>query len=404
MKICFITKYPPIQGGVSTTSYWLAHGLAESGHEVHVVTNSEEVESTYRTLPKKKSDDYDIRCGGRLTVHFTTTETPKHIPFSKIYFTKLFSLGLDVCNNFGCDIVFSFYLEPYGLVGAILPDYLDIPLITRHAGSDISRLLGNDKLRSAYAYALKKSTRIITSPATAKKLIDIGIDKNKFSFNVRDLFPPEVYYKKNIMEENNNQPISIGVYNKFGKSKGIEEIIEALDIIAKEGFLFSLKIVSGGEFFSFVKNKIEASSKYLQQMTSVESFIHPFDIPNFIRGCDIVCDLEHKFPVISHYPRIPKEILMCGSCLVLSEELYQKMHFRYMLKNMDNFVLVKDPSNIFELSRTFRTLLMDRSRIVEIGRRGAGLFADMDIYYSESISEINRIMEAARYDYHISRI
>lgn len=404
MKICFITKYPPIQGGVSTTSYWLAHGLASSGHEVHVVTNSEEVESPYRTLPSEKNNQYkNINDHGHITVHFTTEKTPKHIPFSKIYFTKLLSLGLDVCEKFGCDIVFAFYLEPYGIVGAIIADYLDVPLIVRHAGSDISRLFEDKNLMSAYAYSLKRATKIITSPSTAKKLIKIGIEKNKFIFNMRDLFPNDAYYSKKTSKDF-NKPITIGVYNKFGKSKGIGEIIEALDILAKNGETFRLRIISGGEFFLSLKNKIKNSSKDLQKMIELKNFIHPTDIPGFIRGCDIVCDLENNFSVASHYPRIPREILMCGSCLVLSEELYQKMRYRFLLKNMKNFVLVKNPRNIIELSEILNTLIKDRESVYEIGANGALLFGSGEDDYLESMSEISKILDGARYDYHISRI
>ena len=42
MKICFISKYPPIEGGVSARVYWLTKSLGEKGHEVHIVTNAQE--------------------------------------------------------------------------------------------------------------------------------------------------------------------------------------------------------------------------------------------------------------------------------------------------------------------------------------------------------------------------
>jgi hypothetical protein len=50
MRICFIGKYPPIQGGVSAQTYWAVRGLAERGHEVCVVTNADEVEDRNVTV------------------------------------------------------------------------------------------------------------------------------------------------------------------------------------------------------------------------------------------------------------------------------------------------------------------------------------------------------------------
>ncbi len=48
MKIMLVGKYPPIQGGTSRATYWSAHDLVESGHEVEVISNNFEVEPTFR--------------------------------------------------------------------------------------------------------------------------------------------------------------------------------------------------------------------------------------------------------------------------------------------------------------------------------------------------------------------
>src|ERR1700730_1658311 len=48
LRVCIVGKYPPIEGGVSATTYWLARGLAARGHEIYIVTNADEVEGRYR--------------------------------------------------------------------------------------------------------------------------------------------------------------------------------------------------------------------------------------------------------------------------------------------------------------------------------------------------------------------
>src|SRR5436190_19680886 len=50
MKLCFVGKYPPIQGGVARDSFWAAIALAQQDVEVHVVTNAREVEAEFRVL------------------------------------------------------------------------------------------------------------------------------------------------------------------------------------------------------------------------------------------------------------------------------------------------------------------------------------------------------------------
>lgn len=81
MNICFLTKYPPIQGGVSMHCYWAARGLAEQGHRVFVVTNADEVEETFRIrIPEADRVEGGAYApafpdtGGRVTV--TSTQPP----------------------------------------------------------------------------------------------------------------------------------------------------------------------------------------------------------------------------------------------------------------------------------------------------------------------------------------
>ena len=50
VRLCFVGKYPPIEGGVARDNLWAAFALAEQGHEVHVVTNAREVEDRFRIV------------------------------------------------------------------------------------------------------------------------------------------------------------------------------------------------------------------------------------------------------------------------------------------------------------------------------------------------------------------
>ncbi len=54
LNICLITRYPPIPGGTSSASYWTAKKLGESGHKIHVVTDSLERKGLKGADPKTK--------------------------------------------------------------------------------------------------------------------------------------------------------------------------------------------------------------------------------------------------------------------------------------------------------------------------------------------------------------
>ena len=83
LKICIISKYPPIEGGVSARVYWLAKALGERKHEIHIVTNAQEVEGEYK---ERFDDDEQEYIPKNVYLHSTNPDTnPWHIPFSKAY-------------------------------------------------------------------------------------------------------------------------------------------------------------------------------------------------------------------------------------------------------------------------------------------------------------------------------
>jgi hypothetical protein len=93
MRICIISKFPPIQGGVSMRTYWSAHGLAALGHEVHVVTNAKEAVSPFRML--MGAEDWK-RCAaaqdrGSVTVHWTdpADRSQSYTPMASPFVSKL---------------------------------------------------------------------------------------------------------------------------------------------------------------------------------------------------------------------------------------------------------------------------------------------------------------------------
>ncbi len=138
MKICILSKYPPIEGGVSTRVYWLAKALGEKGNEVHVVTNALEVEDKYR---EQIDDNGEENAQQKVFIHSTTSDTnPWHIPFSKAYAERVASLAIVVIEEHNIQLIDSYYVLPYGIAAYITRNITGRPQILRHAGSDIGKL------------------------------------------------------------------------------------------------------------------------------------------------------------------------------------------------------------------------------------------------------------------------
>ena len=390
MKICLVCKYPPIQGGVSTQCYWAARGLASRGHQVHVVTNANEVESAFR-IDLDEADlgpqgDYSRRfpdTGGFVQVH--STEPPDtgrlyYIPLGNPTVSRLATLATDVIRREGCEVMFSYYLEPYGVAAHLASGWTGVPFIFKHAGSDLYRLLPLEELRTGYLEVLARANRILSRGASLRELVSLGLDETRFASNVVFRVPLDHFHPDaepldldRLAGKHGRAPLDparpvLGVYGKIGEYKGSFDLLRAMARLAREDAAPNLVLVGGGwQQERFLRLGRELGIDHHLRFLP---FIPHWRIPAFIRACDALAFLERDFPIGAHSPGIPEEILACGKCLVVSEEVARKQIRRYAIRDRRNVVVVSDPRNADELADGLRFALEDRDRAAEIGRRG----------------------------------
>ena len=160
MKICFFTKYPPIEGGSSSRSYWLARGLGEKGVEVHIVTDALEKKLWQEKINFENTEDLVNLQPQNVYFHSLDALGERRPDFNKrknevellktSSESRLVNLGLRTIETYGCEIIDSRYFFPYGIAAYFTSKITGRPLILRHAGSDINRILDNVKLRNIF--------------------------------------------------------------------------------------------------------------------------------------------------------------------------------------------------------------------------------------------------------------
>jgi glycosyltransferase involved in cell wall biosynthesis len=428
-RIIIIGKYPPIQGGVSTQTYWHAQELAKRGHTIHIITNASETEYGIRQFLWGK--DFKLLNGnhvnGKVLVHSTTfLKTNSYIPWSNPFGSKLFGLTIKVIKKYGCDLIIGWYFEPYGLIASQVGKIFDIPVVIRHAGSDLGRLSKHPNLKVSYEWMLSESNKVITSGRKESSLIlkNLGLNKTKVKRHFHSYSLPETFSNsckpldinklrnKIVKWLRNNFRISkyvideiislntkkidyriptIGIYGKVGESKGNYELLSALDIIAKKKIDFNFVSISGSNSTQLEKYyKAILETKFLPQKTWILPPIAPWRIPSFLKRCNIVCFLEHRFPISFHTPVVPREILTSGACLVCSKEIVEKQWFKINLVDGKNFVLIYDPKDIEYLSKRLLILLENKQLTYAIGKRGQFLseFIENEYFHYYSIVDL----------------
>jgi glycosyltransferase involved in cell wall biosynthesis len=374
LKICFIGKYPPIQGGVSAQSYWMVRGLAERGHDVSVVTNAFEVEPRFRMVLKPSDygrlefDDAN-GSGGRVRLFTPQPFLPAkmaHIPHSNPFVSKLAGLATDVVRRNGCEVIFAYYYEPYGVAAALAAAWTGRPFLIKHAGSDLDRLFASPDLAVTYTNVLKQAAAVVTQPRLAGRFLSIGIAPQALCRDTAFGLPKEVFHPDS--GSTAQRPFTVGMYGKIGWAKGTFDLISAIGRIKAAGREVQLRLMIGTAQAALIKDALADAG--LAGEVDILDLVPNWRVPEFIRSCDTVCFLERDFPVAIHGPIVPREVLACGTCLILSGDIARNLVPRLRLETGRELVVVEDPKRIDTLADAILDLMDRPGKAAEIGSSG----------------------------------
>ncbi len=404
MKICFIGKYPPIEGGEASKLYFLAKELGKKGHEVHIVTNALCVEKEFRE--KLRGEDLKFYQPKGVTVHnINPFRLPHFIPQSSAYVERLASLAIHVVEKYQIDVIDGWYLVPYGIAAYLASCFTKRPLFLRHAGSDLNRVARSPYFAPIIDKILKAADRVVTYPSRVRFLKEKGILPYQIIINRSLAIDPKFFSPENkisprrylnpLVYQNKGSAL-ITYIGKLSPNKGLMELLEALALVKKAGKKFKLLVIGNGRQ-KFKKRFIEQIEKLgLREEVIINSFIPPWRIPGVIKLSILLVHPEFNFPIEVHNPILVREIMACGGCLLISKELYQKQEKEFV-KNGKNIVVVSP-----QKKRAFAQKIIDlldnpqkRARIEKEARKAALKREDFSRYvnqfeqfYQEVIEEL----------------
>jgi glycosyltransferase involved in cell wall biosynthesis len=395
VRICIIGKFPPIQGGVSAQSYWSAHALARCGHDVHVVTNAKEAVAPFRML--MSAQDWK-RCAaahdsGSVTVHWTdpADHSQSYIPMASPFVSKLAAMAARAHSERPFDVIHSYYLEPYGVAGWIAAQMTGVPHVVRTAGSDAGHLWHHPQLEPLYDHVLRSAAAVVAAGAVAERAVQRGVSPDRIvrggGFVVpEDLFTPEgprldtAALRAEAKADPRFSDLTwgnfaadrphFGAYGKLGERKGSFALLAAMHRLMSAGVDVGLVVLAHGG--ATVQRDFRARVEALGLADRVLQipFLPHWRVPEFLRGCLAVCCLEQGFPIVFHAPMIPREVLLCGTCLVASTELIRKLPSYERLPHGHGCVAIEDVNDAGALSEALATIARNPRAATAIGARG----------------------------------
>ena len=334
MNVLILSKYPPIQGGISSRTYWLAKGLAKAGVNVHVVTNAHEVENDYLIAEK---DHYDIP---GVTIHQSNLQIPWHIPESPHSLSCLIEKTLEIVNSHKIDLVDTGYLIPYGIAGFLINKIKGIPYIVRHGGSDLAKFYRKGIFKSLLDEVLKNAGAILTD--TQNKPLFLGLNEKVFC--IPRYIPDENRFNNDHRKINEIPTFAyIGKINYYWKEKELQRIVEIMDgIDIRYNLLFLSQGRGKDDFLKFVEGAGLRNYEF-------SGFIHPERMPEFLQQIDFVFNFN-KNVSISDFSNVICECLWSGVRLIIDSEKVDYEYSQY-LQFDHNAQIISVPPDDIELAK-----------------------------------------------------
>jgi glycosyltransferase involved in cell wall biosynthesis len=395
IRLCVISKYPPIEGGVSSKTYWICKGLGKLGNKVYVVTNAWEVEKEFREdIPKRELSELEPK---NVRLFSTSSSPPFHIPYSQCYLSKLTSLALNVVKEYDPNVLFSFYFMPYGLCGYLVKMITRKPFVLRHAGSDITRLFEYPFFRNLFIEMFSNADKILTSQNKKQLFLNLKIPESKLSplydgvdteaFNPRTKpFDLSKYTGKNL------DGIPIFTYiGKISKLKQTYNFLKAVAKIKDEKFVILL-IVGSGKYVEDLKGFVK--SLHLEKKVIFMPFQPPWKIPSLMTKSTAIVSPESEetpyLPTGTHYPIIIREAMACGCCTIIGEGIHKKGLYTQLEDGVNTITI--NPENTSEFAKKLKSIANDSDKAYKIGKEARKVSESIE-NYKDSLKKLENLFQ-----------
>ncbi len=401
MRICLIGKFPPIQGGVSMRTFWTAHALAQRGHDVEVVTNAKEAQPPFRM--HLRAEDW-ARCEavygrGRVRVHGSDPidRSQSYLPMASPFVSKLAGIAAQVHAERACDVIYSHYLEPYGVAAHLAAQMTSLPHVVRMAGSDAGRLWHHPQLQPLYDHVLRSASVVIAAGIVAERAIAHGVDPQRVRPAGGFVVPEELFTpagplldlsklrreldhsdaRDQLWGEFAGDRPYFGIAGKLGERKGSFALLAVVQRLNEDGLDCGLVALAHGQPDVEARFRAEVRERSLVDRVLQIPFLPHWRVPDFLRSRLAVCCLEQDFPIAIHAPIVALEVLLCGRCLVGSTEIIRKLPGFWRLPDKYGCVAIADVNNIEVLAERLGAIIKNPMPAAAVGARGCAFAREL---------------------------
>lgn len=254
------------------------------------------------------------------------------------------------------DVILSYYLFPYGIIGFLCSRIINVPNIISLLGSDLDCLIRKSYLRSFNLFILRRSNAIIVRGTKTKKyLVENGLSEKKiFIMNNHidlDLYKPRSIGKK-------RDVISVGYLRK---EKRYDILVEVMKTLKSKDF--NAIIVGNGPLTKSIEDSIERADMNAR----IEMIGYRPDVEKYYNNSRLYVLTSER----EGLPQTLLEAMACGLPCVVSDvgDISD-----VVVDNFNGFLV--EPLNVRKFSIAIKTLLEDETLYQEFSKNAAKNISD----------------------------
>ena len=297
MNVLLIGKFPPCQGGIAAKTYWLWSALAERGVYLDAVTL---VPDIYR------SDGTGPLPSGMKLAALTLQTPPWFLPGSDLAVEQLVTAALELTSKRKPHVVEANYLAPFGAAALIVSKLLGVPLLLRHAGSDMAKLGTWTPAQRAVGALLSTANFVVSpnDPASVELLDQANV------LRLPRYIPDPQVFRPAPANIGDHRLLLAGKLNYYWKLKAIDTLLDVLVACPS----WSLLAVADGIGKQAVQSEVERRG--LSERVEWRSFVPPSEMSAILAEASAVWAVERPGGVPDFSNLVMEALAVGRPCLV----------------------------------------------------------------------------------------
>jgi glycosyltransferase involved in cell wall biosynthesis len=303
-----------------------------------------------------------------IAIPFSLSKSPIKTLFNLVSnYIRLMALEIKVINKYRIDLIREENLIIVGIPTFLVSKMKKIPFVTWLGGFErnaFNILYEKSVITRIFTQIIKFLEFLICSSTSMAFTVSLDLFRLLKKRNLKNIYLSPNFVDFNIFTEktefNNtkSKKVSILYSGRYEKEKGIDNLLNAINLLSRERRNFELHLIGYGTLEDWIRDFIK--SKNLENHVFLRGKYPLSKLPEFYKKADI-------FIIPSYTEGLPAALLeaMCSGCACICTDV--GLISSYISNDVNGFIV--KPGNSQDLANAIKILIDNPDKLMQFGKR-----------------------------------